>query len=167
MYSFWVVWIGRGCRSANASIARFPSTSLISSSARFLGISLPGSQWFSALSECFAGSLHVCTSKSYLLVCCLLRWQTSFFFLSKIFHCWMRNGIYGKTVQLNSKVLSRGKFSHWKSVMKCELLRWENLQIAVKLVLNDVTMAVQGSAHLINNCYDTMPLFLLGLCMFI
>lgn len=51
--------------------------------------------------------------------------------------------------------------------MKNELLWWLNLQIAVKLVLNDVNMAVQGSAHLIINYCDTMPLFLLGLYMFI
>lgn len=35
--------------------------------------------------------------------------------------------------------------------MKCELLRWVNLRSAVKLVLNDVNMAVQGSAHLFIN----------------
>lgn len=158
------VWTGRGCRSANTSIVCFHSTSLVSPCGHFPGISFPGSQWFPALSECYAGSLHVCTSKSYLVVCCLSRWQTSLLFPSKVFHCWMKNGIYGKLVQLSSKVLSRGKFSHWKSVMKYELLWWVNLQIAVKLVLNDVNMAVQGSAHLIiNQCHY---FFWVYICLF-
>lgn len=123
---------------------------------------------FSAVSEHFAGFLRVCTSKFCPVVCrLLLRWQTSFLLLSKPFHCWMRNVVYGKLVQLKSKVLPRGKFSRCKSVIKYVLLQWVNLQITVKLVLNGVNMVVQGSAHLIINSYDTMSLFLLGLCCFI
>lgn len=54
----------------------------------------------------------------------------------------MKNVIYEKLVRLKSKVLPRGKFSCRKSVTKYELLQWVNLQIAVKLVLNDVNMTV-------------------------
>lgn len=83
------------------------------------------------------------THKFCSVVCRFLsRWQTSILFPSKCFQCGMKNVIYGKLVQLKSKVLPRGKFSRWKSVRKCELRQWVDLQIAVKRVLRDVNAAV-------------------------
>lgn len=141
----WQATFEGGCRNTDTSSACFHSMSLFSPCGDFLGILFLGSQciWFSAVSERYAGFLHVCTSKFCLVVCHLLsRWQTSFLFPSKLFQCWMKNVIYRKLVRLKSKVLPRGKFSRRKSVTKYELLQWVNLQIAVKLVLNDVNMTV-------------------------